>query len=94
MDDTLPEAHLSLAAFLLVHDRNWVGAEKEIKRVLALNPKLAAIHHLYSFYFLTMGRDDHAIAKGRRASGWLVGYPYLWITSGSPVNRPRPVVDV
>jgi tetratricopeptide (TPR) repeat protein len=63
----LPEGHLSLAAFLLVHDRNWVGAEKEIKRVLAPNPKLAEIHHLYSFYFLTMGRFDHAIVEGRRA---------------------------
>lgn len=67
LDDTLPEAHLSLAAFLLVHDRNWAGAEKEIKRVLALNPKLAEIHHLYSFYFVTMGRFDHAIVEGRRA---------------------------
>jgi len=67
LDDTLPEAHLSLAAFLLVHDRNWAGAEKEIKRVLALNPKLAEIHHLYSFYFLTMGRFDPAIVEGRRA---------------------------
>ena len=67
LDETLPEAHLSLAAFLLVHDRNWAGAEKEIKRVLASNPKLAEIHHLYSFYFLTMGRFDHAIAEGRRA---------------------------
>lgn len=67
LDDTLPEAHLSQAAFFLVHDRNWAGAEKEIKRVLVLNPKLAEIHHLYSFYFLTMGRFDQAIAEGRRA---------------------------
>jgi len=67
LDDTLPEAHLSLAAYLLVHDRNWPGAEKEIKRVLALNPKLAEIHHLYSFYSLTMGRFDNAISEGRRA---------------------------
>jgi adenylate cyclase len=67
LDGTLPEAHLSLAAFLLVHDRNWAGAEKEIKRVLSLNSKLAEIHHLYSFYFLTRGRFDHAITEGRRA---------------------------
>jgi adenylate cyclase len=67
LDGTLPEAHLSLAAFLLVHDRNWAGAEKEIKRVLSLNPKLAEIHHLYSFYFLTLGRFDRAITEGRRA---------------------------
>jgi len=67
LDETLPEAHLSLAAFLLVHDRNWAAAEKEIKRVLTMNPKLAEIHHLHSFYFLTMGRFDHAIAEGRSA---------------------------
>jgi len=67
LDDTLPEAHLSLAAFLLVHDRNWPGAEKEIKRVLSLNPKLAEIHHLYSFYSLTLRRFDHAIGESRRA---------------------------
>jgi tetratricopeptide (TPR) repeat protein len=67
LDDTLPEAHLSRAAFLLVHDRNWAGAEREIKRVLALNPKLAEIHHLYSFYFLTMGQDDYAIGEARLA---------------------------
>jgi tetratricopeptide (TPR) repeat protein len=67
LDGTLPEAHLSLAAYLLVHDRNWAGAEKEIKRVVALNPKLAEIHHLYSFYFLTLRRFDDAITEGRRA---------------------------
>jgi adenylate cyclase len=67
LDDTLPEAHLSRAAFLLVHDRNWVGAEREIKRVLSLNPKLAEIHHLYSFFFQTMGQEDHAIAEARLA---------------------------
>ena len=67
LDDTLPEAHLSLAAYLLVHDRNWVAGEKEIKRVLALNPKLAEIHHVYSFYFLTIRRFDRAIAEARLA---------------------------
>jgi tetratricopeptide (TPR) repeat protein len=67
LDDSLPEAHLSRAAFLLVHERNWAGAEKEIKRVLALNPNLAEIHHLYSFFFLTRGRFDQAIGEGRRA---------------------------
>jgi adenylate cyclase len=67
LDDTLPEAHLSRAAFLLVHDRNWAGAEREIKRVLGLNPKLAEIHHLYSFYFLARGQNDHAIGEARIA---------------------------
>jgi adenylate cyclase len=67
LDDTLPEAHLSRAAFLLVCNRDWAGAEREIARVLVLNPKLAEIHHLYSFYFLTTGRFDEAIAECRLA---------------------------
>ena len=32
-----------------------------------MNPKLAEIHHLYSFYFLTLGRFDDAVTVGRRA---------------------------
>jgi adenylate cyclase len=67
LDKTLPEAHLSLAAYLLVCRRDWSGAEREIKSVLSLNPKLPEIHHLYSFYFLTLGRFDAAIAESKRA---------------------------
>src|SRR5579859_409190 len=67
LDNTFPEAHLSLAAYLLVCRRDWSGAEKEIKNVLSLNPKLPEIHHLYAFYFLTLGRVDEAIAESRRA---------------------------
>src|SRR5258708_39060244 len=48
LDGTLPEAHLSLAAFLLVHDRNWAGAGNEIHGVLSLYSNLAEIHHLKS----------------------------------------------
>ena len=67
LDNTLPEAHLSLAAYLLVCRRDWSGAEKEIKSVLSLNPKLPEIHHLYSFYYLTLRRFDEAIAESKRA---------------------------
>jgi TolB-like protein len=67
LDETLPEAHLSLAAYLLVCRRDWPGAEKEIKIVLGRNPKMPEIHHLYSFYFLTLRRFEEAIAESKQA---------------------------
>lgn len=67
LDETLPEAHLSLAAYLLVCRRDWPGAEKEIKTVLSRNSRLPEIHHLYSFYFLTLRRFEEAIAESKRA---------------------------
>jgi adenylate cyclase len=67
LDGSLAEAHLSLAAYELVCRRDSSSAEKEIKRVLNLKPKLPEIHHLYSFYFLTIGRFEQAIAESKQA---------------------------
>jgi tetratricopeptide (TPR) repeat protein len=67
LDDTLVEVHNGLAAFKWVYQRDWIGAEREFKRGIALNPKFAAIHSHYSIYLTVMGRFDEAIAEGRRA---------------------------
>src|SRR5262249_18769302 len=34
LDESIAEAHHSLAAFLMWHDRNWKQAEKELKRAI------------------------------------------------------------
>ncbi len=67
IDDTLPEAHLSLAAFLLVNHRDWAAAEREIARVLEASPRFAEIHYVRSFYMTMFGRHDEAIAEARLA---------------------------
>ena len=67
LDPLLPEAHLSLAAYTLVSERNWRGAEKEIKRVIGSTSDFAEIHHLHSFYLVTVRRFDEAVEASRRA---------------------------
>lgn len=66
LDPLLPEAHLALAARLLIRDRNWPAAEKEIKRVIEWRPNFPEIHHFYSVFLTTERRCDEAVAEGRR----------------------------
>src|SRR5262249_27044693 len=41
LDDTLAEAHASLAFVKVQYDWDWLGAEKEYRRALELNPNYA-----------------------------------------------------
>ena len=66
LDDTLSEAHTSLAA-ALEDEWNWSGAESEYKRAVDLNPNYATARHWYSTYLSTFGRHDEAIAEAKRA---------------------------
>jgi DNA-binding winged helix-turn-helix (wHTH) protein/tetratricopeptide (TPR) repeat protein len=67
LDNTLAEAHLGLAALNMVHYLDWVGAEKEAKRAIELNPRFDEIHFMYSFFLVVMRRFDEAITEGKRA---------------------------
>jgi serine/threonine protein kinase/TolB-like protein/Tfp pilus assembly protein PilF len=66
IDDTLAEAHLSLARALQL-DWDWPGVERELRRVLELNPSDAQAHRQYGSYLSAMGRHQEAIAEGNRA---------------------------
>jgi len=63
IDETLGEAHTSLAAMLRAYEWDWVSAEKEFKRAIQLNPNYATAHHWYGYYLLIMARFDEAIEK-------------------------------
>src|SRR5712692_415586 len=67
LDETLAEAHTSLARVLAVYDWNWPGAEKEYKRAIELNPRYAIAHQWYGGYFEAMGRHNEAIAEEKKA---------------------------
>lgn len=67
IDDTLAEAHTSLACVKLVHDWDWLGAEREFKRAIALNPKYPHAHHWYSHFLLAMGRFDESLRESQIA---------------------------
>ncbi len=67
IDDTLAEAHTSLAFARHHYDWDWSGAEEEYKRALELNPGYATAHQWYAEYLTTVGRHEEAIAEIRRA---------------------------
>jgi TolB-like protein/Tfp pilus assembly protein PilF len=67
MDETLAEPHASLGDARYVYDWDWVGAEKEYKRAIELNPGYATAHQWYAEYLSRMGRHNEAIAELRRA---------------------------
>jgi tetratricopeptide (TPR) repeat protein len=65
LDETLAEAHGVLAAFYIYYDWNWVAAERESKRALELDPKLADIN--YAYFLLFTGQVEEAILEIKRA---------------------------
>lgn len=67
LDDTLAEAHATMAYFKWVREDDYPGAEKEYKRSIELNPNYPTAHHWYSNYLNEQGRCDEALAEIRRA---------------------------
>ncbi|MFN2513362.1 MAG: winged helix-turn-helix domain-containing tetratricopeptide repeat protein, partial [Pyrinomonadaceae bacterium] len=50
IDETLAEAHASLAFVRMHYEWDWPGAEREFKRAIELNPSYATAHHWYAYY--------------------------------------------
>ncbi|MGH9917230.1 MAG: tetratricopeptide repeat protein, partial [Pyrinomonadaceae bacterium] len=67
IDDALPEAHVSLAFVKAWYEWDWLGAEREFKRAMELNPNYATAHHWYAIYLMAMGRGDEALEEVKRA---------------------------
>ncbi|MGA7918038.1 MAG: protein kinase [Candidatus Acidiferrales bacterium] len=66
-DDSLAEAHVSLAAAHWAYDWDLPAAEREFQRALALNPNYATAHQWYGQYFADIGRFDESLAEMKRA---------------------------
>ena len=62
-DDTLSEAHTSLANVKFNADWDWEGAEKEFKRAIELNPNDAEGRRAYSVFLSAMDRPEEAIKE-------------------------------
>ena len=48
IDETLAEAHTSLAFVKEAFDWDWPGAESEYRRAINIDPDYAEAHHRYS----------------------------------------------
>ncbi len=67
IDNTLAEAHTSLARIKGEYDWDWSGAEREFQRAMEFNPSYATAHHWYGNVLATMGQHEESVANYRRA---------------------------
>ena len=67
LDNTLGEAHNSLAFVLDGFDWDFDSAGKEFQRGIELSPGYATAHHWYAWHVSLLGRYDEAIAEMRKA---------------------------
>ncbi len=68
LDDTLAEAHNSLAIVSYIYDWNWPTAEREFKRAIELDPSYVFAHHQYGWLLALSGRQTEAANELARAS--------------------------
>jgi TolB-like protein/tetratricopeptide (TPR) repeat protein len=67
LDDTLAEAHTSMAFVKHKLERDWAGAEKGFLRAIELDPDLVWAHHWYALFLAAMGRHQESFAEIKRA---------------------------
>jgi TolB-like protein/DNA-binding winged helix-turn-helix (wHTH) protein len=84
LDDSLPEAHNSLAAWYLFWAWDWNHAEAEGKRCIALTPNYAEGFHVYSYIMTVLNRPEEALQAQKQgmeldplARPWALGYTYF-----------------
>jgi TolB-like protein/Tfp pilus assembly protein PilF len=67
IDDSIAEAHATLALVRTTYDWDWAGAEREFERAIEINPSCATAHYWFALHLMWMGRMDEAIARIEKA---------------------------
>lgn len=68
LDDSLADAHASLAYVNALYDFDWPAAERAFRRAIQLNPGLSDGHFGYGIVYLSpMGKTREAVAEMERA---------------------------
>ncbi|MEO6131532.1 MAG: adenylate/guanylate cyclase domain-containing protein [Saprospiraceae bacterium] len=63
LDHYLAEAHISLAAIIMLHEWDWENAGREYNIGIELNPNYATGHHWYAEWLLYHGRIEESLAE-------------------------------
>ena len=86
LDDSVAEAHESMAALYLFHAWDWNRAEAEARRAIELNPNLAAAHHVRCYILFALNRNAEALQEQKQATEidpfaqpWHLGRAYLYL---------------
>jgi len=67
LDDSLAEAHASLAFVEMHYEWNWKESEREFRRAIELNPNYATGHQWFAYWLMAQGRRDESIAENELA---------------------------
>ncbi len=67
LDNTLAEAHTSLAFAYLAYVWDWIKTEEEFKKAIALNPRYALAHIWYAMFLTQQERHQEATDHARTA---------------------------
>ena len=67
LNETLAEAHTSLAFILYKYEWNWLAAETHFRRAIQINPNYASGHHWFGEFLGLMGKFDEGLDELRAA---------------------------
>jgi len=67
IDPLLAEAYCNLGIAKFFHDWDWVGAERDFKRAIEINPNYHLAHEMYAHLLSNLGRHTEAIPEINRA---------------------------
>ena len=67
LDDSLGEAHTSLAFALDLYGWDWQAAEKEYDQAIKLSPGYSTLHLWYAWHLMVVGRTSEGILELRKA---------------------------
>jgi TolB-like protein/Tfp pilus assembly protein PilF len=67
LNDSLGEAHATIATISAIYDWNWETAEREFQRAIELAPNHATTFHWYSEFLRNTGRLQEALAQSANA---------------------------
>jgi serine/threonine protein kinase/Tfp pilus assembly protein PilF len=67
IDDSLADAHVSMAMIHFWYDWDWKNAELEFSRAIALNPNDSTAHRSYGHLLSNLSRYPEAVEEMRRA---------------------------
>jgi len=68
IEDTLAEAHTSLARLKANYEWDWTGAEREFRLAIRLNPEYGTAHRWLAWHLAGLGRPLEGLAAMRRGS--------------------------
>jgi serine/threonine protein kinase/tetratricopeptide (TPR) repeat protein len=86
LDDTLSEAHVSLAGIIADHYWDWAEAQRHFKRAIELAPNDVNALRRYSYHLAYTGRAQEGLAIAERAAALDPVSPNVQMNVGSILN--------